>query len=86
MIRSQLEQIEVRRARLVERAAAERASLGAYFGRAAGVSSWFKDRSLVFGGAAAVLAVAVGPKRLLGLATSAWSVWRVYAGLRKLRL
>lgn len=95
-MRARLLELAARRARLLERAAAERETLAAWLGRAEAVSdrvsAWAAaarrlceaalSRPLAIAAAVAML-VALRPRRALRLAMLGWSLWRLYGRARR---
>lgn len=92
MMRARLIALGERRARLVERAAAERAVLAGWLGRGDKLSEWAAlaqrlyhealAQPLWIAGAAALL-FALRPKRTLKLLASGWSLWRLSRQARR---
>ena len=90
-MRERLIALRERRARLLERAAAERSALADWLSRADRVSRWagvaagllgeLKRRPLWIAGGAALL-VALRPKRVIGLAVRAWGWWQIVRRVR----
>ena len=85
-MRERLIALRERRAGLLARAEAERNALSGWLARADRVSGWLgagssllaklKDHPLWIAGAALLL-IAVRPKRMLGFALRAWSYWQI---------
>lgn len=92
MTRERLIQLAERRARLVERARAERESLAALIGRTDEAASWLatgrklldelRKQPLIVAAGAAFL-IALRPRRALGWIAKGWSLWRLYRGARR---
>lgn len=92
MTRTRLIVLRERRARLVERAHAERERLAAFVSRAEAAYSWIDlGRRLLDGArrqplivaAGAALLVALRPRRALKLLASGWSLWQLYRRARR---
>lgn len=92
MTRERLIQLAERRARLVERAQAERESLAALVERTDEAASWLgtarnllqelgRQPLIVVAGAAFL--IALRPRRALGWLAKGWSLWRLYRGARR---
>jgi hypothetical protein len=95
-MRARLLALAERRARLIERAAAEREALGAWIGRADAVAGAVSECSALaqrlyrealarplWIAAAVALAFALRPKRTVKLLMSGWSLWRLYRRARR---
>lgn len=92
MMRERLIRLAERRARLAERAQAERESLAALIERADDAASWLGiarnllqelgRRPLIVVAGAAFL-IALRPRRALGWLAKGWSLWRLYRGARR---
>ncbi len=92
MTRNRLLELRERRARLAERAQAERERLAALLSRADPVFAWIdlarrvadearRQPLLVLAGAAVLLALR--PRRTLKLLASGWSLWQLYRRARR---
>jgi len=91
-MRARLIALRERRARLLERAAAEREQLAAWAGRSDALSDWAQvaqrlyreavNQPLWIVAAVALLAV-MRPRRTLKLLVSGWSLWRLYRRARR---
>jgi hypothetical protein len=92
MTRARLLRLAERRARLTERARAEREALAALVARGDGAAGWIEGarrvletlrrQPLLVAGVFALLAV-LRPKRAFKLAAGGWSLWRAYRKLRR---